>query len=167
MRTEIRELVVTVVAWLFFHIFKMHASLVYADRSSCFHSFCSYTPTGNTLCEIMNGRFGTTASFNHLAAYVHQSVKECAGCDDCSLCVYVNAPDGSYANCFAVFYEKFIGLVLPDIEVRGEVEFLAPLPYEFTAITLCSRAPHSRSFAYIEHTELNGCSIGNFSHLTA
>src|SRR5574344_19874 len=139
------------VARLLFHIFKVNAALVDADRCSRFHSCSRDSPSGDTFCKMMNGRFCASATFYHLSAHVHQSVEESAGSNDDALAVELSAPDGAHTDGFSVGNEQLVGLVLPDVEVVGVVEYGSPLPDEFTTVALSTRTPYGRSLADVQH----------------
>ena len=114
-----------------------------------------------------DGRFCDASSRHHLASDVHQSVEEGAGGDHHALRPDLRAPDGCDAHGLALFDDELVGLVLPDVQMVGFIEHTAPFPDEFSTVALCTRAPHGRSFASVEHAELDGGGIGNEPHLSA
>ena len=161
MLSHVRELVEIAVARLFFHIFEMNTSLVDSDRSTGFHSGSSDAPSGDALRKVVYGRFGASSAFYHLSSYMHQAVQECSCGDDDALGVELGSPDGFYADGLSVSNEQFVCLVLPDVEVVGMVEPVAPFPNELSPIALRPWRPHGRSLALVEHSELDGGEIGD------
>ncbi len=53
------------------------------------------------------------------------------------------------------------------MKIRRVIDHFAPFGNELHAIALRTRTPHSWTFRAIEHTKLNGSSVGNQAHLTA
>ena len=167
MLSHIRELVEIAVARLFFHIFEMNTSLVNSDRSAGFHSGSSDAPSGDALRKVVNGRFGASSAFYHLSSYMHQAVQECSCGDDDALGVELGSPDGFYADGLSVSNEQFVCLVLPDVEVVGMVEDGSPFPDKLSSVALGTGAPYGRTFADVEHSELDGGFIRYDTHLSA
>ena len=79
----------------------------------------------------------------------------------------VLTPDGSHANGLTVFYQQFISLILPDVEVRCLIKHSAPFPDKLPSVALGTRTPHSRTLTYVQHTELDRGRICHKSHLTS
>ena len=108
---------------------------------------------------------------------MHQAVQECASSDDDTFGIKFCPPDSTHANgtndwiarirICRIFYQEFICLILPDIQILRFIEMSAPLPNEFPSIALSSWTPHSRTLAYVQHTELYGGGISHQTHLTS
>ena len=97
---------------------------------------------------------------------MQESVEECPGGEHNALGIDFRAPDGFHTDGLTVFHQQFFNLVLPDVEKGSVVEYLTPFPDKFATVTLCPRTPYSRTFRTVEHTELDGCGIGNNTHLS-
>ena len=156
----------------------MNRALVDTYRGACLHTGSRDAVTGNALREVGYGRFCDTTSSHHLPSNVHQTVEEGACCDHHTSRIEFCAPDGAHADgsdsgvpvivvLSSLFYEQFIGLVLPDVEIFGFIEMPAPFPDELPTVALGTGAPHGGSLSYVEHTELDGGGICHQSHLSA
>ncbi len=98
---------------------------------------------------------------------MHQAVQKCSGCYHYASCLEGNIHicyDTSYPF---VFNQNLFNLILPDVKVWCVFKNFAPGPNEFSSVALCTRTPHCRPFTTVQHTELDGCSVGNFSHVSA
>ena len=168
-RPEERELVVVVLAGLFLHVLEVDRALVDAYRSAGFHPCLSHTPSLDAFGEVVDGGFGAASALDFPSADVHEAVEEGAGGDDDGPGAEFHAPycSHSYDRPRGAVDEELVGLVLEDVEVRGVVEDMSPLPDELPAVALCPRTPHCRSFRAVEHTELDGGGVGDKAHLSA
>ena len=187
---EIAELAVAF-AVLSFHEAVIHAAGIDAYRRARLHACRAYAEGVDALGEMERGRLCNAAARKHAASDVHQSVEEGAGGDDDAAGIELNAPDGAdagdggggVAGCSGVAgysgysgisgcsgisgisgYYQLFNLVLPDVEVRCLVKLMAPFPYEFATVALCSRTPHGGTFRTVEHPELNGSAVGDYTH---
>ena len=113
------------------------------------------------------GRLGSASSLNHHLAHVHQSVQECAGCDDYTLCTELCPKLRGYAHSLSLLYYKFGGDVLPHVQVGNIFERLAPQQAELHSVALRAGAPHCRAFRAVEHAELYCRPVGDYSHIAA
>lgn len=144
-----------------FHFFKVYRSGVDADGRSGFHAGRLNAQTFDGTGQERAGRFGASAALNLFASDVHQSVEEGAGRDDYAAGVELCAPYGAYAGYMALLGEQLGHLVLPDVQVGGVFQNLAPFLDEAHAVALGARAPHGRSFGAVEHAELDGGAVGD------
>ena len=53
------------------------------------------------------------------------------------------------------------------MQIVGVAQYLDPLLDKPFAVTLAARAPHRRTFALIEHAELDGTAVRDDTHLTS
>ena len=65
--------------------------------------------------QVVGGRFGTSSTGQHLAAYVHQSVEESACGQDDTLRLEGHSPASGDTCHFAVLYQEFFHGVLPNM----------------------------------------------------
>ena len=114
----------------------------------------------------MHGRFGTSSTFYLMSTNVHESIEECSGSHDDTFRTKFHSPNGHHTYGFAIFYNQFVSLILPYVEVIGAVKHGSPFPNELPPVALCARTPHGRAFADVEHTKLNGRIVGHQSHLS-
>ena len=119
----------------------------------------------DALRQVRNGRFGDASASNHFAPDVHQAVEKRARGDDNGLGPQLDAPDSAHADGLSVLYQQLIGLILPDVQTVGFIDMAPPFPDEFPAVALRPRAPDGRSFAQVQHAELDGCGVCDERHL--
>ena len=180
---------VVLLSGLFLQQTEVNAALVDAHGSARLHSVYTNAPVSDAFREMRHGRFGNASSRHHAASNMHQSVEERARRHHHAFCPELHAPYRFHAHrpsaivlsgfrsvkvAFLVadgiaarLHEKFVGLVLPDVEVRHVIERFAPLPDELLAVALCTRTPHRRTLAAVEHAKLYGSGIGDASHFAA
>ena len=161
------EPVEIVLAVLPFHVFKMDRAAVYAHRRARLHALGRYAVTCDALREVVHGRLGTPSALHLATPHMHQSVEKRSRRNDGASGVKLHAPHRLHARGDTVLHDNLVGLVLPHVKVGCVVQNCAPLPYKLSAVTLCSWAPHRRSFASVEHAKLNGCGIGHEAHLSS
>ncbi len=65
------------------------------------------------------------------------------------------------------FEQQLRGGILPDVEVRGVLQRMAPLLRETGFVALRAGAPHGGSLRAVEHPELDGRAVGDAAHLPA
>ena len=174
---------------LFLQQTEVNAALVDAHGSARLHSVYTNAPASDAFREMRHGRFGNASSRHHAASNMHQSVEERACRHHYAFRPELHAPYRFHAHrhsaivlcgfksgvivflvavdVAARLHEEFVGLVLPDVESIDVVERLAPLPDELLAVALCTRTPHRRTLAAVEHAKLYGSSIGDVSHFAA
>ena len=149
-------------------MFPVNRAAVDAHRRTGFHTIRSETKVAQLLGKAVHGGFGYAATFYHSTADVHQAIEESAigehhgtGSETCPLASYYTADAAIFVN------YQLIYTALPDVQVGGMFECVAPHLGILGAIALCTRTPHCRAFRAVEHTELNGCSVGNNTCHTA
>ena len=156
-----RELVPVGVARLLLGVLKVDGALVESDGCPGLHSSGPHAPPCYRLCEMISGRFRYPATCHLLVADVHQSVEERPGGYHHRTGPELHAPYRLYAYGDAVFHYQLFGLVLPDVEIVGMVEPVAPFPDKLSPVALRPWRPYGRSLALVEHSELDGGEIGD------
>lgn len=164
---EVGEMVVVVVAGLLDEFVKMDTALV--DTSGCagLHARGSKTEEPQLFGETMASGFSNTPTGNLRFAEMQETVEKSAVGKDDSACFHldtegrIDATDGVAAD------KKFGYDILPDIEVVGGGETLNPLLDEAFSVALTAWTPHGRTFAAVEHTELDGALVGDDTHISA
>ena len=106
-----------ILAFLYFHVLEMHAPCIDADGCSGLHSVGSDAMASDGFGQMIGGRFGASSTSQHLAAYVHQSVEECACGQDDTLRLEGHSPTSGDTCYFAVLYQEFFHGVLPYVKI--------------------------------------------------
>ena len=127
---------------------------------------------GDALGQLQRGWFGTATARQFHASDVHQTIQEGAGGENDALGIESHAEvgldtrgDGHLPSSQrGGLCKKMADLVLPDVQVGGVLQHLAPRPDELAAVALRTRAPHGRSLGAVEHTELQGAGIRDAPH---
>ena len=162
-----RKVLNTFVSGLHLHLVEVYTSAIDSNWGARFHSVCADAPSRDTFRKVEACRFCASATRNLCATDVHQSVQECAGGDDYTSGMKNDIHVCLHTGCLAVFYQQFLYLVLPDVQIGLVFQNLSPCPNEFTSVTLCSRTPHSGTLASVKHAELYGGLVCHQSHLSA
>ena len=116
---------------------------------------------------MVGGWFCTSSASQHFLAHMHQSVEECSCGNDDAFSLEGYTPASGYSSHFTVFHEQFVYGILPDMEVRNVLQYFTPSPDKFATVALGARAPHSRTFRAVEHSELDGSAVGYQPHVSA
>ena len=133
--------------------------------------------SSDAFSEMGYGRFSNSSAWHHLASDMHQSVQESARSDDDAFGIELSSPNGAHADgtndriartsICRIFYQEFVCLILPDIQILCLIQMPAPLPDKLPSVALGPRTPHSWTFANVQHTELYRGGVSHQSHLAA
>ncbi len=77
------------------------------------------------------------------------------------------APSAVFTGKPPFFKYKAVHTTLPHRQTRSILQYLPPEIREFGPIGLHPRAPHSRTFASIQHSELYGRTVGHYARHTS
>ena len=172
-RGEIRKGVKVIVALLHLHAAEVNASLVDAYRRTRFHARLPDAVARHRFRELARRRFRHASARNLHGTEMEKAVQEGAGSKDDAMGVKDDAklrPHPRYllgSRGIDIFDKQLRRHVLPDVEIVYAVKNLSPRPDVFPSVALSPRAPHGRTFALVEHAELDGCAVGNDAHVTA
>ena len=154
-------------ARLHLHLVEVDGTRVDAYRCARLHPPAAYAVLFDGLGQKRGGRLGAPAAFHLPPADVHETVEKRAGRHDHGPGAERGAPYGAQASDGAVFHDEFGRFVLPYTQVLRVLQALAPGRDEPGPVALCPRAPHSRSFRAVEHTELDGRCVGHLARQSA
>ena len=102
---HITELVGSAFSWLNLHFIEIHRAFVNAYRRSCFHTGRGDSMTRDAFCEMWHSWLCDSSPRYHLSPDMHQTIEEGACRHDNTFGIEFCAPDGTNADCFAIFYE--------------------------------------------------------------
>lgn len=164
---EVGEMVVVVVAGLLDEFVKMDTALVDTSGGTRLHASGGKTEESQLFGETMTSGFSNTSTGDLCLAEMQKTIEKSAVGKDDSARFHLDAEGSLDAADGVVVNEEFGYDVLPDIEVVGGGETLNPLLDKAFSIALTARTPHGRTFAAVEHTELDGALVGDDTHVSA
>src|ERR1035438_7787359 len=164
---EVRKLFRNFISRLKFHFGIIQCASVNPRRCSCFHSSAFKAERNQLFCNSFGGLFSHSSSTKLFFSYVNDAVqKSSVGKNDC-FGVELHSHSGNNANYFSVLNDHFFHHVLPEIYVGRLLKHFSPFVRKHRAVVLRTRTPHRRTFASVQHSELNGGSVGNNSRISA
>ena len=149
------------------HEAEIDAAAVDAHGCTRLHASVAYAVCGDALGQTFRRRFRHSSALHFRAANVHESVEEGACGDDDALSPKFGTEHRVHTDHCAVLDHQFGGHVLPDVQVGRLIEHVAPGPDVFLTVALGAWAPHGRTFRAVEHTELEGATVGHDAHHAA
>ena len=110
-------------------------------------------------------RFGNTSAIPLVAPHVHLSVKECASREHYGASLEFDSHSRTHPCDIAVIIDhKLCHIVLPHRQAGYIFKRQAPHLTEAHPVRLRTRAPHSRTFRAVQHTELYRGAVCDYTH---
>ena len=118
---------------LWFHVLKVNASPIDANRCACLHPTNGNSMACNGFCQMIGGWFCCSSARHHFSSDMHQAVEERASGDNNAFSEKSDTPYGSDTGYLTVLNQQFLDSVLPDVQIGCILENFSPCPMPPTA----------------------------------